>query len=154
GELCGGLGKSQKIGEAFLATQAIVGDGCGFTYFGSESTVTAHPGLTEHVLRIAKRLKLTTHRGKIWTTDVLLKQTKELLADWIEKGAMAVDMESSAILGIASMEDVPAASLNCISDLPERGMGPFDMMEVDPNFLTGLDLTLMAALGSVTTWQD
>jgi len=154
GELCGGLGKSQKIGEAFLATQAIVGDGCGLTYFGSESTVTAHAGLTEHVVRIAERLKLTTHLGKIWTTDVLLKQTKELLADWIAKGAMAVDMESSAILGIASMEDVPAASLNCISDLPEQGMGPFDMKEVDPNFLTGLDLTLIAALRSVTTWSN
>ena len=154
GELCGGLGETQKIGDAFLATEAIVGDGCGLTYFGSESTVTAHAGFTEHVLKTAERLKLVTHRGKIWTTDVLLKQTKELLADWIEKGAMAVDMESSAILGIASMENVPAASLNCISDLPERGMGPFDMKEVDPNFLTGLDLTLMAALGSVTTWQD
>ncbi len=154
GELCGGLGETQKIGDAFLATEAIVGDGCGLTYFGSEATVTAHPGLTEHVLKTAERQKLTTHRGKIWTTDVLLKQTKELLANWIEKGAMAVDMESSAILGIASMENVPAASLNCISDLPERGMGPFDMKEVDPNFLTGLDLTLMAALGSVTTWQD
>jgi nucleoside phosphorylase len=84
----------------------------------------------------------------------LLKQTKDLLTDWIEKGALAVDMESSAILGIASMEDVPAASLNCISDLPERGKGPFDMKEIDPNFLTGLDLTLIAALRSVTTWQN
>jgi AMP nucleosidase len=151
-DFCGGLMKNQSIGDAFLAERAIVGDGSGVAYFGAEATVKAHIGLTEHIRGFVNKLDLPQHIGTIWTTDVLMKQTKDLLEDWVSKGASAVDMESTAILGIAGVEGVPAASLNCISDLPLHGPGPFDSETVDPNLLTGTDRVVQAGLRALVEW--
>ncbi|UCE10280.1 MAG: hypothetical protein JSW61_15120 [Candidatus Thorarchaeota archaeon] len=153
-DFCGGLEEDHSVGDAFIAEKAIVGDGSGATYFGAEAVVGAHEGLTEYIKDILGEMKLTQHAGTIWTTDILMKQTKELLSEWVQKGASAVDMESTAILGIAEVEGVPAASLNCISDLPLHGRGPFDSDTVDPNLLTGTDRIIQAGLKSLISWDS
>ncbi|MHA2135887.1 MAG: phosphorylase family protein [Candidatus Thorarchaeota archaeon] len=153
-DFCGGLMKNQSVGEAFIAEKAIVGDGSGVAYFGTGTIVEAHIGLTEHIKGIVSKMDLSQHTGTIWTTDVLMKQTKELLEDWVRKGASAVDMESTAILGIAGDEGVPAASLNCISDLPLHGPGPFDSETVDPNLLTGTERVVQAGLRALVEWES
>jgi uridine phosphorylase len=153
-DFCGGLLNDQAIGNAFVADDAIVGDGCSAVYFGSEVKVESHKELTNLVITSAKEVGLTVHRGSMWTTDVLLKQTKPLLEQWIQKGASAVDMETTAILGISADESIPAASLNCISDLPAKGQGPFDIEGVSPELLTGLNLTIEAGLNALISWES
>jgi nucleoside phosphorylase len=122
-------------------------------YFGSEVKISAHRELTNFVFSTVKNSRLRIHRGTIWTTDALLKQTRPILESWIQKGACAVDMESTAILGISAEEGIPAASLNCISDLPAKGLGPFDIEGVSPEMLTGLDETLVSGLDALATWE-
>jgi AMP nucleosidase len=153
-DFCGGLTDSQSIGDAFVADDAIVGDGCSAVYFGSEEKVKSHKELTNFVIASAKRVGLKLHRGSMWTTDVLLKQTKPLLESWIQKGASAVDMETTAILGISAEEEIPAASLNCISDLPAKGLGPFNLEGVSPELLTNLNLTIEAGLDALVNWNS
>ena len=153
-DFCGGLIDSQSIGDAFVADDAIVGDGCSTVYFGSEMKVLSHKDLTNFVIASSKRFGLNVHRGSIWTTDALLKQTKPLLESWIQKGASAVDMETTAILGICAEEEIPAASLNCISDLPAKGLGPLDIEGVSPELLTGLNLTIDAGLNALVNWNN
>lgn len=151
-ELCGGLEKEHRIGDIFVASGAIVGDGSGIAYFGSEEVVTPHQPLTNLAIEILQGRGRTVHQGSIWTTDILMKQTSALLGGWAQKGASAVDMESTAILGIAGLEDVPAASLNCISDLPLHGPGPFEMDSVDPEFLSGTDDVVETGLWTLVSW--
>jgi uridine phosphorylase len=153
-DFCGGLSDSQKIGDAFIADDALVGDGCSTVYFGAEEKVMAHEYLTNLVVSSTENVGLSFHRGTMWTTDVLLKQTKPLLESWINKGASAVDMETTAILGISAEEGIPAASLNCISDLPIKGLGPFEIEGISPELLTSLDLIIKAGLTALVNWRS
>lgn len=153
-DFCGGLSESQTIGDSFVADDAITGDGCSAAYFGPEQKVISHEALSNFIFSNAKNVGLNVHRGTMWTTDALLKQTQALLESWIEKGASAVDMETTAILGISADEGIPAASLNCISDLPAKGLGPFDIVGVSPEMLTGLDLAIEAGLNALVSWQN
>jgi len=152
-DVCGGLGAAQKVGDAFLANDALVGDGCGSAYFGLETRVASHRGLTDYVSAQVEKRGLSVHEGAMWTTDILLGQTKELLQNWIAKGASGVDMESSVILGISGKTAIPAASLNCISDMPAIGFGPFDSDRIAPEFFSGLDSVIDAALATVALWH-
>ena len=152
-DVCGGLGHAQKVGDAFLVSEALVGDGCGSANFGSETRVASDRELTDYVAAQAEKRGLSVHTGAIWTTDILLGQTKELLQNWIAKGASGVDMESSVILGISGKAAIPAASLNCISDLPATGAGPFDSDRVAPVFFSGLDAVLDVGLATIASWH-
>jgi len=153
-DVCGGLGPSQKVGDTFIANRAIVGDGCCSMYFGAGTEVASEAQLTDYVAAQAEKQGLTVHVGVMWTTDILLTQTRELLNNWISKGADAVDMESSAILGIAASAGIPAASLNCISDLPAAGAGPFDSGGMEPAFFSGIDAVVDVGLTCVAGWQN
>jgi uridine phosphorylase len=152
-DVCGGLGLEQKVGDAFIANDALVGDGCGSAYFGAEAQVASDFEVSKFAATQAEKRGLPVHMGTIWTTDILLTQTKELLEEWIAKGATAVDMESSVILGIPTKVAIPSASLNCISDLPATGMGPFDSETMEPAFFSGLDAVIDAGLATVVSWQ-
>jgi purine-nucleoside phosphorylase len=57
-----------------------------------------------------------THKGMVWTTDALLKETKEIVNDVINKGAIAVDMITSAFLTIANVYKKKATALLVVSD--------------------------------------
>jgi 5'-methylthioadenosine phosphorylase len=152
-DFCGGLSTDYRIGDGFLADDAVVGDGCGSVYFGSKSILPSHRKLSKAIHEQASDLGLTVHRGRMWTTDVLFKQTEDLLEGWIHEGGQAVDMESSMILGLGNASGIPTASLNCISDLPVHGKPLFDSDDVDPNLLTGLDLVLRASLRTLVDWS-
>lgn len=152
-DVCGGLGPSQKVGDAFVANEAVVGDGCGSAYFGLETPVAGNFELSEYVAAQAKKRGLSVHTGTIWTTDILLGQTRELLEGWIAKGAGAVDMETSVILGIPAKAAIPAASINCISDLPATGIGPFDSDRIEPAFFSGLDAIVEAGFATMACWH-
>ncbi|MFX1368714.1 MAG: hypothetical protein ACFFAY_08965 [Promethearchaeota archaeon] len=152
-DFCGGLSADHNIGDGFLADDAVVGDGCGTVYFGNKSILQSHRMLSKAIHEYASDLGLTVHRGRMWTTDVLFRQTEDLLEGWMHEGSQAVDMESSMILGLGNASGIPTASLNCISDLPVHGKPLFDSDEVDPNLLTGLDLVLEASLKTLVDWS-
>jgi nucleoside phosphorylase len=151
-DFCGGLSNEYDIGHAFVAESVIVGDGCGSAYFGKGEMIPADSELTSSVLTKSKDLGLPTHSGIMWTTDVLLRQTESLLQEWVRQGAHAVDMETSAVLGIASERQIPAASINCISDLQLHGKPLFEP-GIDPMLLRGIDLVIDAAMQALVEWD-
>ncbi|MFW9885402.1 MAG: hypothetical protein ACFFEX_13535 [Candidatus Thorarchaeota archaeon] len=151
-DFCGGLSSEHDIGHAFVADSVLVGDGAGSVYFGDGKKIDADSTLTKQVFTISANSGLPTHRGTMWTTDVLLRQTEDLLQEWIGRGAHAVDMETSAILGIASENKTPAASINCISDLQIHGK-PLFGPEIDPMLLRGADLVIDAAIQALVEWK-
>ncbi len=152
-DFCGGLLQKQAIGDAFVAETVIVGDGCGSAYFGKGKRVPADDELTNALLAQSEALGLPAHRGTMWTTDILLRQTDDLLQEWIEQGAHAVDMETSSVLGIANESRIPAASINCISDLQLHGRPLFGPGGVDPLLLRGIDLVIDVAIHTLVEWR-
>ena len=152
-DFCGGLLQEHAIGNAFVADSVIVGDGCGSAYFGKGSRILADRDLTDAVLKQAEVRGLPAHTGTMWTTDILLRQTEKLLQEWVEKGAHAVDMETSSVLGIAKESGIPAASINCISDLQLHGKPLFGPGGVDPMLIRGIDLVIDVAIESLVEWR-
>jgi purine-nucleoside phosphorylase len=56
------------------------------------------------------------HRGTCWSTDAILRETREVVEANRKQGAIAVDMVSSALLTIAQIYNVRAGSILAVSD--------------------------------------
>ena len=66
--------------------------------------------------KIARQNGVNVQKGLMWTTDALLRETKELIEGVRKEGAIAVDMVSSALLTIAQLNKVKACSISAVSD--------------------------------------
>lgn len=113
---CGALREDIKVGDLILATASMRGDGVTPYYVDSNFETVPDPQLTEALEKAAKKLGATLHTGKVWSTDALLRETRELVEGKAAAGAIAVDMVSSALLTIAQLNKVKAASLLAVSD--------------------------------------
>jgi uridine phosphorylase len=113
---CGALREDIKIGDLILATASIRGEGVTPYYVDRSFVTEPDPQLTGALSKAAKKLGATLHTGKVWSTDALLRETKELVEEKAAAGAIAVDMVSSALLTIAQLNKVKAASLLAVSD--------------------------------------
>ena len=56
------------------------------------------------------------HRGLCWTTDALLRETREIVEAKRKEGAKVVDMVSSTLLTIAQTYNIKAGSILAVSD--------------------------------------
>ena len=65
---------------------------------------------------VGKGMGLTIHRGKAWTTDALLRETREIVEAKRKEGARVVDMVSSTLLTIAQTYNIKAGSILAVSD--------------------------------------
>ena len=59
---------------------------------------------------------MTVHRGKVWSTDAILRETRDVVGKAINQGAIAVDMVSSTFLTICQLYNIPAAVILAVSD--------------------------------------
>jgi uridine phosphorylase len=113
---CGALREDIKVGDLILATASMRGDGVTPYYVDNGFITEPDPQLIGAIEKAAKKLGATVHTGKVWSTDALLRETKELVEEKAAAGAIAVDMVSSALLTIAQLNKVKAASLLAVSD--------------------------------------
>ena len=56
------------------------------------------------------------HRGPVWTTDAPFRETPAKVSDYQRRGALAVEMECSALFTVAAFRAVSAAALLVVSD--------------------------------------
>src|SRR5262249_32040667 len=71
----------------------------------------------------------TRRAGTLLTTDRVLEDAAAKSRLWLETGALAVDMESAAILDWAAMRGVPGFVVRGVSDAAGRGI-PADLARV------------------------
>jgi len=110
---CGAMKEDINVGDYVLAESALRGDGVTKYYVSDGFLPYANKELSD---KLAKFFKRKLHRGIVWTTDALLKETKEIVNDAISKGAIAVDMVTSAFLTIAQIYNKKAAAILVVSD--------------------------------------
>jgi len=113
---CGALREDIKVGDLILTTGCLRGDGVTPYYVDSSFVTEPDPRLTSALEQAAKKLGATLHKGKVWSTDALLRETKELVEGKAAAGAIAVDMVSSAFLTIAQLNKAKAAAILAVSD--------------------------------------
>ncbi|MDD5115624.1 MAG: hypothetical protein PHW98_00975 [Candidatus Omnitrophica bacterium] len=113
---CGSLDENIKVGDLFIVDEIIRGDGVTPYYVDEDFKTASDKGISDLLFGIAKDMGLNVHRGKAWTTDALLRETRQIVEAKRKEGAMAVDMVSSTLLTICQTYKIKAASILAVSD--------------------------------------
>lgn len=143
---CGALDDQIKIGELIVAENAWCGEGVTPYYVQDRNwEPRADQALTDHLYEAAKASGFKVHRGKCWSTDVILKETRANVKKATDHGCIAVDMVTSAFLTICHQYKIPAAVILAVSDNIISG----DMGFMDPNYYMAEHAMINIALGVV-----
>jgi uridine phosphorylase len=113
---CGAMDEKIKVGDLIVVDKVIRGDGVTPYYVDKNFQTIADKKISDTMYEVAKGMGLTIHRGTAWTTDALLRETKELVEAKRKEGAIAVDMVSSTLLTIAQVYNIKAGSILAVSD--------------------------------------
>jgi uridine phosphorylase len=113
---CGSLDENIKVGDLVVVDKVIRGDGVTPYYVDKDFQTIADKKITDTLYDVAKGMGITVHRGCTWTTDALLRETREIVEAKRKEGAIAVDMVSSTLLTIAQVYNVKAGSILAVSD--------------------------------------
>jgi uridine phosphorylase len=112
---CGALREGINIGDYVLVTEVLRGDGVTGYYVKEDFVPRSTPevvGALEAVFSQAG----TVHKGPIWTTDAIFRETKEIVNPYIEKGAIAVDMVTSPFVTVANLNNKRVGAVCTVSD--------------------------------------
>ncbi len=113
---CGALDEKMKVGDLVIADSIIRGDGVTPYYVDKDFKTVADKKISDTLFEVAKGMGVNVHRGPVWTTDALLRETREIVEAKQKEGAIAVDMVSSTLLTIAQLYNVKAGSILAVSD--------------------------------------
>jgi uridine phosphorylase len=113
---CGAMDENIKVGDLVIVDTVLRGDGVTPYYVDKDFKTVADKKITDTLAAVAQEMGATVHRGCVWTTDALLRETRELVESKRIEGAIAVDMVSSTLLTIAQTYKVKAGSILAVSD--------------------------------------
>lgn len=127
---CGSLNENIKIGDLVVADSAFRGDGVTPYYVDNDFKTKADDGLTKDLIDVAKASGQNVHKGKVWSTDAILRETREHVGKAVKEDCVAVDMVSSTFLTLAQLHGIKAAVILAVSDDVISG----EMGFMDPNY--------------------
>ena len=115
---CGALASELKLGDLVIATEALAGDGTS-RELGAGERVSPDGGLLDSLLALEEP---DVTPGAVVSTDLFYDDRPGQEEEWRQAGAVAVDMETAALLILAQRRALHAASLLLVSDvfIPER----------------------------------
>jgi purine-nucleoside phosphorylase len=114
---CGSIDQRVRIGDLVVPTGAWIDEGTSVHYGQSFGAAAMSNQELQEVLRLeSQRRCITCHNGLIWTTDAIFRETRTRIKRYQRLGALAVEMELSALLSAASFYDFPLAALLAVSD--------------------------------------
>jgi len=113
---CGAMDENIKVGDLVIVDKVIRGDGVTPYYVKDDFVTKSDKKITDTLEEVAKSMGANVHRGTTWTTDALLRETREIVEAKRKEGAIAVDMVSSTILTIAQTYNIKAGSILAVSD--------------------------------------
>ncbi len=146
---CGALREDISIGDLVVAETARRGEGVTPYYVDPDYETRADAGLTEALVEVAgdgRRL----HRGRVWSTDAILRETREKVGEAVADGAIAVDMVTSTFLTLCGLFGIPAAAILAVSDNVITG----EMGFMNPDYYMAEAALLDIGLGLVRTLEE
>ena len=114
---CGAIQKSLKIGQVILATSASGDSGANRHYFeGLDYAATADFDLLMEAHKIAKKKKIKTIQGRIFSTNTFYDENPNRWDKWIKHKILAVEMESQMLYTLAARLNARGLSILTVSD--------------------------------------
>ncbi|MDD4294539.1 MAG: hypothetical protein PHP69_03375 [Candidatus Omnitrophica bacterium] len=112
---CGGMKEEIAVGDYVVATGSVRGDGATGYYVDDDFLPKVDDQITKVIVDKFKG-KGVVHQGKIWSTDAMFKETKEIVNKYIDKGAIAVDMVTSPFIVVSNVYNKKVAAVMAVSD--------------------------------------
>ena len=114
---CGAVSQQVKAGDIILPDSAMVDEGTSGHYCDPSCRVALPARPLVHQVRLALQNEgARFHEGAVWTTDAIFRETVEKVKHYQAKGALAVEMELSAIFTVAEFREMEAAGILVVSD--------------------------------------
>lgn len=113
---CGAIDPALSIGDMIVPSGAFSEEGTSRLYTGEQTPLTPHGGLTARLDAALDKRAIKPARGPVWTTDALYRETPSKIRAYGAMGALAVEMELSALLSVAVFRSVALAALLVVSD--------------------------------------
>ncbi|MHA1231576.1 MAG: nucleoside phosphorylase [Candidatus Helarchaeota archaeon] len=117
-DYCGGLTQDIKLGDIIVADSAICGDGTSPHYDSNANIIEADAELLEKLTSFFDDNKIKYHKGPIYTTDAIFRETEELLNKARSMNAIGIDMETSILYLLGKIFNKKVISVNVVSDKP------------------------------------
>lgn len=113
---CGSLQPEIKIGALLVPDGAVSEEGTSAHYLSDGRIPCPDMEMSRMICAGAAARGVEIHRGSVWTTDALYRETESKVASYQRKGILAVEMEMSALLTVAAYRRVSLAGLLTVSD--------------------------------------
>ena len=110
--MCGAYDENVRVGEIIAPQKAFVEEGTSLHYY--ESIEASYPN--GDLLEMATAL-LRIRNDPIVSSDAVYRQTFNKEQMWRDKGAVGVDMETSAVFSVAQYLGLKAVALLMVSDI-------------------------------------
>ena len=114
---CGAVAPDVAIGDVILPSGAFVDEGTSRHYgAGLGGLAEASPSMNRHLARGLSEADIRFHEGPVWSTDGIYRETPEKIRHFHQKGALAVEMEVSALFTVGRHLRVDVGALLVVSD--------------------------------------
>ena len=114
---CGAVSGKIKIGDIIVPNGAVIDEGTSGHYGGHSAQVAKPSGeITTKIRDALTRHPLEFHEGLVWSTDAIFRETREKVERFRSRGALAVEMETSALFSIGSYRAVKVGAILVVSD--------------------------------------
>ncbi len=111
---CGGggvLDKSIGVGELLVVEGAIRDEGFSYHYIKPSRIIYSQSDVREKICGFLESKNVPYTKGIVWTTDAIMRETKERIALRKAEGARIVEMEQSGCLAVAQFREIKYGAL-------------------------------------------
>lgn len=114
---CGAISPEVTIGDIIVPTGAIIDEGTSLHYDGrTGDTAPSSPEAASLVKQAILSRGLPFHEGSVWTMDAPFRETPEKVTGAQDLGALAVEMETSALFTVGRFRNVSVGAVLVVSD--------------------------------------
>jgi uridine phosphorylase len=113
---CGSLVPGLSIGDIIVPSAAFCEEGTSRLYTGGMIEPVADSSLLGELEVFLEAGGVHATKGAVWTTDAVYRETPSKIRAYRRLGALAVEMELSALMSVAIFRSVALAALLVISD--------------------------------------
>lgn len=116
---CGGIDPGTAIGDLIWVDAAHIDEGTSPAYGQPWQGCVKPSGsrLSQRTAKVLGGAGLELRQGPVWTTDAIFRETPSKVAHFQNAGALAVEMEVSAIYSAAAFHGAASLALLTVSDL-------------------------------------
>jgi len=114
---CGSIAENIRVGDVVIPDSALIDDGTSHNYIPPQSQESLPcASLQKNIKSVFKENNIRFHEGPVWSTDAIYRETKEKVACFQNKSALAVEMEASALFSVGSFRNIDVGCIMIVSD--------------------------------------